>query len=177
MDHLIEHGKAKAQATKAKRDRAQHKADKDAIKPLSKLKAEAQKEFNKYIRLRDYWEPCISCGKSKEEVEAKQAWKTGGCWDAGHFKSRGAKPQLRFNTFNVSKECKNCNAGSGKFSAKAETVGAQYRANLIEKIGLSKVEALECNNDIRRFDADYYKRIKVIFSKRARRLKSKLNID
>ena len=148
--------------------RANHRQAKEAIKPLSKLKSEAQAAFNKYVRLRDYYDPCISCGKSKQEIEGEQGWKVGGCWDAGHFKTRGAKKQLRFILFNVHKQCKSCNGGSGKFSGKAATVDAQYQENLIKKIGKEKVAWLNDNNDIVRFDADYYRRIKTIFNKKAR---------
>lgn len=151
-----------------KRARAKHRDAKEAIKTDRQLKAEAQVSFNKNVRLRDYWEGCISCGKSKEDIEEAQGWKTGGCWDCGHFKTRGAKPQLRFNLYNAHKQCKSCNGGSGKFSAKAATVDAQYEANLIDKIGRDKVIELKNNNDTVRFDADYYRRIKKIFNKKAR---------
>tara|TARA_R110002012_G_scaffold262505_1_gene444811 strand:- start:16208 stop:16816 length:609 start_codon:yes stop_codon:yes gene_type:complete len=168
--------KANADTKKAqKAERAKHRADKEAIKPLSKLKSEAQAAFNKYIRLRDYWEPCISCGKPKEVIEADHGWKVGGCWDAGHFKTRGAKPQLRFNLFNVHKQCKSCNGGGGRFSAKAATVDAQYEANLIDKIGTDKVIQLKNNNNLVRFDAEYYRRIKKIFNKKARLMQKRIN--
>jgi hypothetical protein len=149
---------------------------KETIKP--KVLAEAQTAFNKYIRLRDYYEACISCQKSKEEVEAEQGWKTGGCWDAGHYMTRGAKGQLRFVLFNVHKQCKSCNGGGGKFSSKAATVDAKYRINLIEKIGIEKVEWLENNNeiDLKKGDIEYLERIKKIFNRRARILSKKLTI-
>lgn len=156
--------------------RATHRAAKEAIKPLRQLKKEAQDSFNKNVRLRDYWEGCISCGKSKEEVEEAQGWKVGGCWDCGHFKTRGAKPQLRFNLNNTHKQCKSCNGGSGKFTAKAATVDAQYEANLIDKIGRDKVIELKNNNDTVRFDDDYYRRIKKIFNKKARLRQKRINL-
>jgi len=143
---------------------------KEAIKPASKFLSEAQTAFNKYIRIRDYLDACISCGRSREEIENEQGWKVGGCWDSGHFMTRGAKGQLRFVLFNANKQCKKCNGGSDKFSHKAATVGEKYRITLIEKIGIKKVEWLENNNDIdlRKKDIEYLKRIKIIFNKRAR---------
>lgn len=165
--------KLKARQTVAKKEktvRSELRARKEAIKPKSKWLAEAQAAFNKYIRLRDYYDPCISCLKLREVVEAEQGYKVGGCWDAGHFMTRGAKGQLRFVLFNVHKQCKSCNAGGGKFSHKAATVDAGYRVNLVKKIGLEKVEWLENNNelDISKGDVEYLKRVKKIFSKRAR---------
>ena len=160
----------KVQVKKEKAIKADYRARKIAIKPKSKTLSEAQAAFNKYIRIRDYFDPCISCGKSREEVEQAQGWKTGGCWDAGHFMTRGAIGQLRFVLFNVHKQCKSCNGGSGKFSSKAATVDKNYRINLIKKIGLAKVEYLKNNNDIdrKKNDVEYLNRIKRIFNKRAR---------
>ncbi len=159
-----------SQAKKDKTDRKIHRALKESIKPKSKWLAEAQASFNKYIRIRDYDDPCIACLKPRQIIEADQGWKTGGCWDAGHFMTRGAKGQLRFVLFNVHKQCKSCNGGGGKFSAKAATVDANYRVNLIEKIGIEKVEFLENSNelDFKKGDIEYLKRIKRIFNKRAR---------
>lgn len=159
-----------SQAKEVKAAKKAHREAKERIKPKSKWLAEAQASFNKYIRIRDYDEPCISCLKSREVIESEQGWKVGGCWDAGHFMTRGAKGQLRFILFNVNKQCKSCNAGGGKFSAKAATVDANYRTNLIKKIGIDKVEWLENNNeiDLNKGDIDYLKRVKRIFNKRAR---------
>ncbi len=166
----------KRREARFKRDeRVKQKELKESIKPKSKWLKEAQASFNKYIRLRDYYDPCISCGKSKEEIEKAQGWKIGGCWDSGHFKTRGAKGQLRFILFNAHKQCKSCNAGSSKYSAKAATVGTQYRINLIEKIGAHKVKWLDNNNDLdcNKGNIDYLKRIKKIFNKKARVLKKR----
>lgn len=164
---------AKARQSQVKKEKAVrklHREQKEAIKPKSKWLAEAQAAFNKYIRLRDYDQPCISCLKPREVIEAEQGWKVGGCFDAGHFMTRGAKGQLRFVLFNVHKQCKSCNGGGGRFSAKAATVDANYRINLIEKIGIDKVEWLENNNelDLKKGDIEYLKRVKRIFTKRAR---------
>jgi hypothetical protein len=168
-----ERQQAKAKQSQVKADKVAKKAHREAkeqIKPKSKWLAEAQAAFNKYIRVRDYAEPCISCLKPREVIEHEQDWKVGGCWDAGHFMTRGAKGQLRFVLFNVHKQCKSCNAGGGKFSAKAATVDANYRINLIKKIGIDKVNFLENNNEpeSNKFNIDRLKRIKKIFNKRAR---------
>tara|TARA_R110000764_G_scaffold57488_2_gene125139 strand:- start:13926 stop:14639 length:714 start_codon:yes stop_codon:yes gene_type:complete len=169
----IERENNKAKQVVVKKEKAfnsETKRLKETIKPKSKWLAEAQAAFNKYIRIRDYLDPCIACLKPREIIEAEQAWKTGGCWDAGHFKTRGAKGQLRFILFNVHKQCKSCNGVGGKFSAKAATVDANYRINLIDKIGIDKVEWLDNNNDIdlKKGDIEHLKRVKRIFTKRAK---------
>ena len=155
-------------AKKEKSERVAMASRKEAVKPKSKFLSEAQASYNKYVRIRDYADNCISCDKTREEIETAQGWKVGGCWDAGHFMTRGAKGQLRFVLFNVHKQCKSCNGGSDQFSAKAATVGAKYRINLIKKIGLPKVKSLENNNelDLNKGDIEYLKRVKKIFNKK-----------
>lgn len=159
----------------------QHKKEKLVYrldtKKVSQWIKEAQAIANRYARLRDYYDPCISCGASKEEVESKQGWKTGGCWDGGHFQSRGKKPQLRFNLFNINKECKSCNGGSGKFSHKEATTSAKYRANLILKIGVEKVEYLETYNESRKWDREYCEKFKRVFTKKVNLQKKRLGLD
>lgn len=58
----------------------------------------AQKVFNTYIRLRDKGKNCISCDKPLQNK-----------YDAGHFFSVGAYPNLRFNENNVFGQCVHCN--------------------------------------------------------------------
>jgi hypothetical protein len=84
----------------------------------------AQTAFNAYIRERDKDKPCISCGSST------------GKSNAGHYMSVGSTPELRFNEDNVHRQCEHCNSYlSGNL--------INYRINLIERIGLDKVEFLE----------------------------------
>ena len=84
-----------------------------------------QKVFNAYIRKRDETEPCISC---KNPTPKKI--------NAGHFLSVGSRPNLRFNEDNVHLQCEYCNTYKhGNIS--------NYRINLIEKIGVERVEILE----------------------------------
>jgi len=87
----------------------------------------AQTACNAYIRERDKHLPCISCGTTNPNIQ----------YCAGHFKTRGGHPELRFHPMNIHKQCnKYCNMSlSGNI--------AEYRPRLIEKIGLSAVEWLE----------------------------------
>lgn len=137
---LIEKGK-KIQNKEA---RAIHKKRKESLKKHSEWLSDAQKWFNRYIRLRDKKLDCISCSKTQQQVMKDDGWKVGGAWDCGHYLTRGARPELRFNEDNAHKQCKSCNGGAGKFSSKSATVGKQYRERLIKKIGLDRVEYLEC---------------------------------
>lgn len=102
---------------------------KDTLKSMSHWLKITQQVFNEYIRLRDHLEPCISCGT----LDAPE-------WCAGHFRTRGAASQLRFDEDNVHKQCnQHCNMQlSGNI--------VNYRPRLIAKIGIERVEALENNN-------------------------------
>lgn len=120
-----------------KEERKADRQKKLAIKTLSEWKAEVQEVFNKFIRMRDEFEPCISCGR--EHVE----WTVGGAWDCGHYLSVGSHPELRFEELNAYKQCKSCNGGSGKYARKNRTVSKEYRERLIARIGLGNVEWLE----------------------------------
>lgn len=89
----------------------------------STLKAKAIRVFNAWIRKRDEGKPCISCGKYST-------------LQAGHFKSAGRANHLRFNEDNVHGQCVHCNY----FEQQSDTL---YRKNLIEKIGIERVEKLD----------------------------------
>lgn len=126
---------AKEAARKAA-DRADTKRRKADAMPLRELKAAAQDAFNKFIRARDADRPCISCGVVNPPM------KPGGQWDAGHYLGRGAYPELRFHEDNCHKQCKSCNGGSGKFSHKERTVNEKYKAELLNRIGQHRLDAL-----------------------------------
>jgi hypothetical protein len=149
----------KAKAKKEKSDRAQLRRRKEELRPRSWYLTEAQKWFNKFIRLRDANDLCISCDRSIEEIEGNDSWKVGGAWDCGHYLTRGARPELRFEELNAHKQCKSCNGGSGKYTKKNDTVGKLYRIKLIEKIGLEKVEWLEGLHEPTKYTIDDLKEI------------------
>jgi hypothetical protein len=90
----------KAKAVEAKQDRAK----KESLKTIPKLRAEAQVEFNKFIRTRDAEQPCISCGKPPGDLSGLHAGR-----DAGHYRSTGAASHLRFDERNCHAQCVHCN--------------------------------------------------------------------
>lgn len=119
---------------------------KEAQKGLTWYWKEALYWSNRYNRLSDPYDSCCSCDRTEEEIMRNDGWKLGGCWDAGHFHSRGARKDLAFNEDNVWRQCKSCNAGEGKYgrmSSKSHTVAKRYREKLVERIGVDRVEALD----------------------------------
>jgi len=115
FDHAIEFANKKASAK-------QHKADRLRIKTKAEWLAELQTVFNKFVRLRDRNDGCISCDKSAD-------WQ--GQFHAGHFYSRASSSALRFNLWNVHKQCSICN------NHLSGNIG-EYTPRLIEKIGEEK---------------------------------------
>lgn len=141
-------------------ERAERKAIREArqrLKTKSEWMKEAQAAFNAFIRARDYGKPCISSGRAMDD----SGLLTGSKMDAGHYRSAGAASHLRFNTWN-------CHGQSVKDNQHLSGNAVEYRIRLIERIGLERVEALENDNEPRTFDIEYLKRIKRIFSRRAR---------
>jgi hypothetical protein len=104
----------------------------ERLKTRSELILEVQREFNRYIRIRDSLLPCISCGVAATHQAAK--------WQAGHYLSTGARPDLRFDEFNVHKQCVRCNMHlAGNITL--------YRIGLAKKIGADQLSRLEGTPD------------------------------
>lgn len=113
---------------------------------------EAQKAFNAYIRYRDASLCCISCGRNHN-----------GQYHAGHYRSRGAHPELRFEELNCHKQCAPCNNHlSGNIS--------NYRINLIEKIGADKVEWIEGPHEIIKYTCEDLKAIELKYKAKIKQL-------
>ncbi|MGQ3894976.1 recombination protein NinG [Enterobacter hormaechei] len=144
---------------KEREERRDLKARKVALKTKPQWRSEAQAAFNRYVRLRDAGKPCISCGRLPEQ-------KFGGTMDCGHYRTRGAAAHLAFNLHNTAAQCVYCNR---------DRDGAQkaFEQGLIERIGAEKVEAINNDNSVRRFDIPYLQRIKSIFTRKARALEKR----
>jgi hypothetical protein len=111
---------------------------------LSDWAKRTQKAFNHYICLRDSALPCISCGTLGN---ASIRHIGGAPWHAGHYRSIGSAPHLRFNETNVNKQCSQCNL---QLSANL----IEYRKGLTNKIGLLAVEALEADQTPKHYTID-----------------------
>ena len=105
---------------------------KNDLKTLGQHLNELQVLFNTWIRLRDKGLLCISCQKPCKKE------------NAGHFRSVGNCPSLRFESLNVHLQCEYCNTYQHGNLLK-------YRKNLISKIGLDKVEWLELEHEPKKY--------------------------
>lgn len=159
-EHAISWAIEKSQEKREKAKRAEIKKRKQSLKTKGDLTREAQIAFNSYIRQRDKNKECISSGRKLSDGGI------GGGFDAGHYRSRGAASHLRFNVFNCHGQSKHDNRYlSGNV--------VDYRIRLIERIGLERVERLESDNEPRKFDVSYLRRIKSIFTRKARLYKKR----
>ena len=144
----IEH----ANALKAKKEKKEHREAKAKLKSRADYLKEAQAIFNKYIRMRDEAEPCISCSRFHT-----------GQYHAGHFRTVGAAPELRFNEYNCHKQCSVCNNHlSGNL--------LEYRRKLVAKIGIDKVEWLEGSHEPKKYTIDEIEDIKKLYRSKIKEL-------
>lgn len=135
------------------------KARKAKLKGLREWIADAQVAFNAYVRARDRLagHPCISSGLPLD-------W-SGNNVDAGHYRSRGSAPHLRFDE-------RNCHAQSKQQNRYASGNATDYRLGLIARIGLAEVERLEVDNVARKFTIDELRAIKAEYVAKLKHLKA-----
>ncbi|HCZ8407732.1 TPA: recombination protein NinG [Proteus mirabilis] len=130
------------------------KARKLAVKPLSYFTKQAQTAFNAFIRERDKDEPCISCGRFHE-----------GQYHAGHYRTTGANPELRFDEDNCHKQCAPCN---NHLSGNIEN----YTPRLIEKIGQERFDHLMGSHELPKWKREDYERIRDHYRVKLKELKN-----
>jgi hypothetical protein len=123
------------------------------IKTRQQWLREAQTAFNKFVRLRDEKLPCISCGRFHD-----------GYYDAGHYRTAGAAPELRFHEDNCHKQCVPCNQHlSGNL--------VNYRAELLRRIGADRLAQLEGFHPARQYTIEDLQAIKKEYQAKLRELK------
>ena len=148
---MIKEALKKSKAKKVKEWNKEKKVRKEALKTLSDYKKELQVIFNKFIRLRDKGLNCISCNKPAKKE------------NAGHYRSVGGNPELRFEELNNNLQCEYCNTYlHGNL--------IDYRINLIKKIGIEKVEWLEGKHDPKHYTIEQIKGLKVMYRLKIKQL-------
>lgn len=149
----VEAKRIKAQKEAEKADRKRLAEKKQQVKPLSYFIKQAQQAFNEFIRYRDRHLPCISCGRHHE-----------GQYHAGHFRTTGANPELRFDEDNCHRQCAPCNNHlSGNL--------INYRPALIQKIGQARFDALMGPHELPKWKREDYIRIRDEYRAKLKELK------
>jgi hypothetical protein len=115
----------------------------------------AQITFNKYIRLRDKGNVCISCQKPPKKE------------NAGHFYNANNHYNVRFDENNVHLQCEHCNTFlSGNL--------INYRENLLKKIGAEEFNVLEGKSKVtRKFTKEELKEIIETYKKKIKEYEGK----
>lgn len=157
---LAQSKRAKVEKVAQVQERRADKAKREKLKTKGEWTREAQAAFNAFIRARDAGQPCICCGRTSTGAAS------GGEWDAGHYRSRGSAPHLRFDERNVHAQLKQCNRYDS-----GNVVG--YRLGLIARIGLAAVEALEADQLPRHYSIEQLRGIKAHYTSLARALKKR----
>lgn len=138
-------------------EKKQDQARKEKLKTRRDYIEEAQRAFNKFVRLRDAGRPCICCGRPLD------LGAHGGGYDAGHYRSVGSAPHLRFHEDNCHAQSKQCNRyGAGR--------AVDYRIGLIDRIGIARVEALEADQSSPKWSIDDLKAIRDTYKAKAKEL-------
>lgn len=180
----IELGKkarAKADAVKAREEKATAKTERESVRKRKQaletrgdVLKQAKVAIQAFRRLEELSKGrgCISCGRSQQEVEAGE-WRPGGYWDGGHFKSKGAFPEMALEPLNIWLQCKSCNAGSGKYARKGYTVNASFEVNLVALEGQELVDWLNGPHAPKHYDIDQLRAIRDEYRAKAAKLKKK----
>lgn len=103
---------------------AKHKADKERIKTRTAWYDQLQTLVNQYVvHVRDNGLPCITCGTTNDIK-----------YDAGHWQTRAARSELRFNLYNIHKQCSvQCNQNaSGAKQEHEEYISNKYGNHIVD---------------------------------------------
>lgn len=126
---------------------------KDKLKTRGDYAKDAQIAFNAYIRARDNGKPCISCGS----YTGKQ--------NAGHYRSVGSCPELRYEESQVYLQCEKCNSYlSGNL--------INYRINLLKLVGKDKLEWIEGKHEPKKYTISDLIEIKKLYMQKKKDLTS-----
>ncbi|WP_145556007.1 recombination protein NinG [Yersinia canariae] len=148
-----EASEVKRRREKEREQRKELKVRKINAKPKTYWIKQAQQAVNAFVRARDSNLPCVSCGTTS----AAQ-------WDAGHYRTTAAAPQFRFDPRQIHKQCSVCNQHkSGNI--------VPYRVELIKRIGIKTVEAIENNHERRSYTVEELKGIRDYYRLELKRLK------
>lgn len=89
---------------------------------------------------------------------------SGNAVDAGHYRSVGSAPHLRFDE-------RNCHAQSKQDNRFLSGNAVDYRIGLIARIGQKAVDALEADQSVRKYTVDEIKAIKAEYRAKTKELK------
>lgn len=135
-------------------NRKETREKKQQLKTWQEWFDECKTLAQKYARLRDKYDGCISCNKPA-------SW--GGQWHGSHFRPAGNNKAVALNLLNIHKACSECNNHkSGNL--------IDYQDKLIKKIGQAKVDWLKAQTQPYKHSIEYLQRYKKVMTKMCRRI-------
>ena len=155
---LAEKQKAQKLARAERSERKSMKERAEKIKTRGTHLKELQAAFNSWVRARDAGQPCISCGRYGQDMQA------------GHYRSVGSSPGTRFMPNNCWLQCRQCNLyqhGSP----------ISYRINLIKRIGLEAVEEVEKEHPPLKLTIPEIIEMKALYRAKVRELKKAATLE
>lgn len=134
-------------------ERKDIKVRKEKLKNRADHLKDTQIAFNAWVRARDAALPCVSCGRHHQ-----------GKYDAGHYRTVGSNPALRFEPKNCHRQCSPCNTRlSGNI--------VNYRIELVKRIGADEVEWLEGPHEAKKYTVDQLKAMTADYRAKTKELK------
>ena len=145
----------KARKALADIERKDIKVRKEKLKSRADHMKDTQQAFNAWVRARDAALPCVSCGRHHQ-----------GKYDAGHYRTVGSNPALRFEPLNCHRQCSPCNTRlSGNI--------VNYRIELVKRIGAEAVEWLEGPHEPKKYTIEELKAMTADYRAKTRELKGR----
>jgi len=145
----------KARKSLAQVERREIKVRKEKLKSRAEHLKDTQQAFNAWVRERDAELPCISCGRHHQ-----------GKYDAGHYRTVGSNPALRFEPLNCHRQCSPCNTQlSGNI--------VNYRIALVKRIGAEAVDWLEGPHEAKKYTVEELKAMTADYRAKTRELKGR----
>lgn len=150
-----EKGRATTHKALADVERREIKVRKEKLKSRAEHLKDTQQAFNAWVRERDAELPCISCGRHHQ-----------GKYDAGHYRTVGSNPALRFEPLNCHRQCSPCNTQlSGNI--------VNYRIALVKRIGAEQVDWLEGPHEPKKYTIEELKAMTADYRAKTRELKGR----
>ncbi|VVN20941.1 hypothetical protein PS662_04363 [Pseudomonas fluorescens] len=145
----------KARKSLAQVERREIRVRKEKLKSRAEHLKDTQQAFNAWVRERDAELPCISCGRHHQ-----------GKYDAGHYRTVGSNPALRFEPLNCHRQCSPCNTQlSGNI--------VNYRIALVKRIGAEAVDWLEGPHEAMKYTVEELKAMTADYRAKTRELKGR----
>jgi hypothetical protein len=136
-------------------ERREIKVRKEKLKSRADHLKDTQVAFNAWVRERDAELPCISCGRHHQ-----------GKYDAGHYRTVGSNPALRFEPLNCHRQCSPCNTQlSGNI--------VNYRIALVKRIGAEQVDWLEGPHEPKKYTVEELKAMTADYRAKTKELKGR----